>query len=58
MITERKHVAKEGHWRVYGLKHPTDLEGKPFHPQGRESWKDGWFWIARGNEPCTSEFTA
>ena len=29
MTTKRKHASKEGRWRVYALKHPTDLEGQP-----------------------------
>jgi hypothetical protein len=43
-------AAKEGRWRVYAVKHPTNLEGEPFRPQGRATWKDGWFWIKRGDE--------
>jgi hypothetical protein len=50
MTTKRKHAAKEGHWRVYALKHPTDLEGQPFRPQGKATWKDGWLWIKRGDQ--------
>jgi hypothetical protein len=49
MTTKRKHFAKEGHWRVYGVKHPMDFEGQAFCPQGRATWKDGWFWIRRGD---------
>jgi hypothetical protein len=50
MTTKRKHAPKEGRWRVYALKHPTDLEGQPFRPQGNATWKDGWFWITRGDQ--------
>ena len=49
VTTKRKHVAKKGHWRVHGLKYPSDFEGKPFRPHGKETWKDGWFWIHRGD---------
>jgi hypothetical protein len=50
MTSKRKHTVKEGGWRVYAVKHPTDLEGRPFHPQGKATLKDGWFWIRRGDE--------
>jgi hypothetical protein len=50
MTAKRKHVAKEGHWRVYGLKHPMDFEGNPYRPPVRATWKSGWFWIKRGDE--------
>ena len=49
VTTKRKHVAKKGHWRVHGLKYPSDFEGKPFCPQSNETWKDGWFWIHCGS---------
>lgn len=50
MKPKRKHSAKEGRWRVYGAKHPMDFDGQPFRPQGTATWKDGWFWIKRGDE--------
>ncbi len=49
MMPRCKPSRKEGRWRVYGLKHPTDFEGRPFRPEGRATWKDGWFWIRRGD---------
>lgn len=35
-------------WRVYALKHPSDLSGDPYsgHPKHRRS--GGWFWIRNG----------
>ena len=27
-----------------------DFEGRPFRPQGKATWKDGWFWIHRGDQ--------
>lgn len=50
MIAKRKRVAKQAHWRVYGVKHPMDFEGQPFRPQGKAKWRDGWFWIKCGDE--------
>src|SRR5437867_22279 len=50
VTAKHKEPVKEGRWQVYGLKHPTNLEGQPFRPQGRATWKDGWFWIRRGDE--------
>jgi len=50
MDAKQKHVAKEGLWRVHALKHPTQLDGRPFRPQGKATWKDGWFWIRRGDD--------
>ena len=34
MTTKRKHASKEGRWRVYALKHPTDLEDQPVRSPG------------------------
>jgi hypothetical protein len=25
------------------------IESRPFGPQGKRTWKDGWFWIHRGD---------
>ena len=59
MTEKRKHVAKKGHWRVYGVKYPMDFEGQAFRPQGGRLGRTvGSGSTAGTRSRCTSGFIA